>query len=93
MRATVILEAFRQELLPEVSCYWRFVEGLHWLLPELQFNKHTESIAKAIQVPHRPQQIQICNHHSVALFNKEELQLLHPLSVFLFYYLMLLMKK
>ena len=24
-------------------------------------NKHTESIAKAIQVPHRPQQIQICN--------------------------------
>ena len=26
-------------------------------------NKHTESIAKAIQVPHQPQQIQICNHY------------------------------
>ena len=26
-------------------------------------NKHTESIAKALQVPHRPQQIQICNHY------------------------------
>ena len=24
-------------------------------------NKHTESIAKAIQVPHQPQQIHICN--------------------------------
>ena len=28
-------------------------------------NKHTESIAKAIQVPHRPQQIQIWNHFLV----------------------------
>ena len=25
------------------------------------YNKHTESIAKAIQVPHRSKQIQICN--------------------------------
>ena len=28
----------------------------------IQKNKHTDIIAKAIQVPHRPQQIQICNH-------------------------------
>ena len=34
------------------------------------YNKHTESIAKAIQVPHRPQQIQICNHYFTALFEK-----------------------
>ena len=31
-------------------------------------NKHTESIAKAIQVPHRPQQIQISNHSFGVLF-------------------------
>ena len=29
--------------------------------PVTKNNKHTESIAKAIQVPHRPQQIRICN--------------------------------
>ena len=46
------------------------------------------SIAKAIQVPHRPQQIQICNHYFGALLNEEQLELLCPLSVFLFYYLM-----
>ena len=34
-------------------------------------NKHTESIAKAIQVPHRPQQIQICNHYVGAFFKKK----------------------
>ena len=38
-----------------------------------KFNKHTESIAKAIQVPHRPQQIEICNHYFGALLNKEQL--------------------
>ena len=36
-------------------------------------NKHSESIAKAIQVPHRPQQIQICNHYFTALFKKSHL--------------------
>ena len=41
-------------------------------------NKHTVSIAKAIQVPHRPQQIPICNHYFGALFNKEQLELLCP---------------
>ena len=51
-------------------------------------NKHTESIAKAKQVPHRPQQIEICNHYFGALFNKEQLELLRPLIVFLFHYLM-----
>ena len=43
-----------------------------------QINKHTESIAKAIQVPHRPQQIEICNHYFGTLFNKEQLELLRP---------------
>ena len=52
------------------------------------YNKHTESIAKAIQVPHRPHQIEICNHYFGALFNKEHLELLRPLIVFLFHYLM-----
>ena len=33
-------------------------------------NKRTESIAKAIQVPHRPQQIQISNHYVGVLFNE-----------------------
>ena len=47
-------------------------------------NKHTESIAKAIQVPHRPQQIEICNHYFGALFDKEHLELLRPLIVFFF---------
>ena len=42
-----------------------------------KINKHTESIAKAIQVPHRPQEIEICNHYFGALFNKEQLELLH----------------
>ena len=32
-------------------------------------------LLKAIQVPHRPQQIQICNHYFVAHFHKEQLQL------------------
>ena len=35
---------------------------------KLYNNKHTESIAKAIQVPHRPQHIQICNRYLSALF-------------------------
>ena len=30
-------------------------------IQKMEKNKHTESIAKTIQVPHRPQQIQICN--------------------------------
>ena len=51
-------------------------------------NKHTGSIAKAIQNPHRPQQIEICNHYFGALFNEEQLELLCPLNVFLFHYLM-----
>ena len=38
------------------------------LWPTCMMNKHTESIAKAIQVPHRPQQIQICiNYFSARL--------------------------
>ena len=49
-------------------------------------NKHTESIAKAIQVPHRPQQIQICNNYFSALFNMEQLESLRQLSLFLFNY-------
>ena len=50
----------------------------------LSRNKPTESIAKAIQVlaiqvPHRPQQIQVWNHYNLgALFNKEQLELLRP---------------
>ena len=44
-----------------------------------------ESIAKAIQVPHRPQQIQICNHYFGAFKNKEQVELLCPLSVFLLF--------
>ena len=44
----------------------------------LSRNKPTESIAKAIQVPHQPQQIQVCNHYLDALFNKEQVELLHP---------------
>ena len=51
-------------------------------------NKHTESIARAIQVPHRHQQIEICNHYLGAFFNKEELELPCPLIVFLLHYLM-----
>ena len=35
-------------------------------------NKHTESIAEAIQVPHRPQQIKICKHYFSALVSKDE---------------------
>ena len=38
----------------------------------IEGNKHTESIAKAIQVPHRPQQIQICNHYFGALLYRQE---------------------
>ena len=49
---------------------------------EIICNKHTESIAKAIQVPHRPQQIEICEHYFDARFNKEQLKLLRPLIVF-----------
>ena len=49
-------------------------------------NKHTESTTKAIQVPHRPQQIQIWNHYFGAVFDKEQLELLLPFSVFLFYH-------
>ena len=46
---------------------------------EQKKNKHTErSIAKAIQVPHRPQQTEICNHYFGALLNKEQLELLLP---------------
>ena len=37
-----------------------------------KMNKHTESIAIAIQVPHRPQQIQICNHYFGSLINSQE---------------------
>ena len=55
---------------------------------QITINKHTESIAKAIQVPHRPQQIEICKHYFGALFNEEQLELLRPLIVFLFHYLM-----
>ena len=36
-----------RELCVRVQCY----------RPELEINKHSESIAKAIQVPYRPQQI------------------------------------
>ena len=45
-------------------------------------NKHTESIAKAIQVPQRPQQIEICNHYLGAFFNKEQLELRCPLCLY-----------
>ena len=34
-------------------------------------NKHTESIAKAIQVPHRPKQIQICNSLKKLVYHDE----------------------
>ena len=53
-------------------------------------NKHTESIAKAIQVPHRPQQIEICNHYFGALFNKKTARIALSITVivFLFHYLM-----
>ena len=47
---------------------------------EYRTDKHTVSIAKAIQVPHRPQQIPICNHNFGALFNKEQQELLYPLT-------------
>ena len=47
------------------------------------YNKHTESIAKAIQVPHQSQQVQICK----CIFKKEQLELLLQLKVFLFYYM------
>ena len=35
------------------------------------YNKHTESIAKAIQVPHRPQQIQISNSWKKLVYRGE----------------------
>ena len=45
----------------------------------MEQNKKKTSILrvllKAIQVPHRPQQIQICNHYFTAHFHKEQLQL------------------
>ena len=47
-------------------------------------NKHTESIAKAIQLPHQPKQGEICNHYFGALINKEQLELPLPLIVILF---------
>ena len=34
-------------------------------------NKHTESIAEAIQVPHQPQQIKICKYYFSALVSKD----------------------
>ena len=42
------------------------------------------NILRVLLGPHPPQQIQIWNHYIRALFNKEQLELLLPLSVFLF---------
>ena len=78
-------KAFDWQKLELFSAYFRIPANRIF---KIQWNKHTESIAKAIQVPNRPQQIENCNHYFGALFNKEQLELIRPLIVFLFHYLM-----
>ena len=41
-------------------------------------NKHTDSIAKAIKVPHLLRQIQICTKYFAAGLKKEQLELRLP---------------
>ena len=53
------------------SLVTKIIVELGILVTDSTCNKHTESIAKAIQVPHRPQQIQICNHYFGALFYRQ----------------------
>ena len=53
-----------------------------WIL-SAGFTKWTsilKVLQKAIQVPHQPPLIQICNHYFAARFNKEQLELLRPWS-------------
>ena len=55
---------------------WKYLQTLEasiWSWSN--FNKHTESIAKAI--PHRSQKIQICNQYFTASFHKGQLAITH----------------
>ena len=63
---------------------WRDKQWFHVLFLNVSWLLEITSILRvllkaiqvlAIQVPHRPQQIQICNHYFVAHFHKEQLQM------------------
>ena len=54
------------------SAVFHKVGLLTWAHIFINLNKHTERIAKAIQVPNRPQQIQICIHYFHSLISSPE---------------------